>query len=192
MEALEGKSNLLHVVDLGMTQALPHGHQWRLLIQTLASRTNPIPNMRILGVASADRLQPIGDDLQNLARTLSLHFEFLIIESNLENFLTPKDFEVKEGEIVIINSIFQLHREVKEIRGALNSVLQTLHEFSPKLMIIVEQYSSHNGPLFSGRSMEALHYYSAIFDLLDIMLPKYDTRRAKIEHFIFLERRSRT
>lgn len=35
--------------------------------------------------------------------------------------------------------------------------------------------------------MEALHYYSAIFDSLDAMLPKYDTRRAKIEQFFFAE-----
>jgi hypothetical protein len=35
--------------------------------------------------------------------------------------------------------------------------------------------------------MEALHYYSAIFDSLDTMLPRYDTRRAKIEQFFFAE-----
>ncbi|KAK4350650.1 hypothetical protein RND71_029963 [Anisodus tanguticus] len=35
--------------------------------------------------------------------------------------------------------------------------------------------------------MEALHYYSAIFDSLDVMLPKYDTRREKIEQCYFAE-----
>lgn len=35
--------------------------------------------------------------------------------------------------------------------------------------------------------MEALHYYAAIFDSLDAMLPKYDTRRAKVEQFYFGE-----
>ncbi|XP_071723534.1 GRAS family protein RAD1-like [Rutidosis leptorrhynchoides] len=35
--------------------------------------------------------------------------------------------------------------------------------------------------------MEALHYYSAIFDSLDAMLPKYDTRRARMEQFYFAE-----
>lgn len=35
--------------------------------------------------------------------------------------------------------------------------------------------------------MEALHYYSAIFDSLDTMLPKYDTKRAKMEQFYFAE-----
>ncbi|KAK1387279.1 hypothetical protein POM88_015460 [Heracleum sosnowskyi] len=44
---------------------------------------------------------------------------------------------------------------------------------SPKYLILVEQDSSHNGPFFLGRFMEALHYYSAIFDSLDTMLPRY-------------------
>ena len=35
--------------------------------------------------------------------------------------------------------------------------------------------------------MEALHYYSAIFDSLDAMFPKYDTKRAKMEQFYFAE-----
>lgn len=35
--------------------------------------------------------------------------------------------------------------------------------------------------------MEALHYYSAIFDSLDTMLPRYDTRRAKVEQFYFAD-----
>ena len=35
--------------------------------------------------------------------------------------------------------------------------------------------------------MEALHYYSAIFDSLDTMLPKYDTRHAKMEQLYFAE-----
>lgn len=66
-------------------------------------------------------------------------------------------------------------------------MLQILHELSPKVFVLVEQDSSHNGPFFLGRFMEALHYYSAIFDSLDAMLPKYDTRRAKIEQFFFAE-----
>ncbi|KAH6772068.1 hypothetical protein C2S51_010472 [Perilla frutescens var. frutescens] len=35
--------------------------------------------------------------------------------------------------------------------------------------------------------MEALHYYSAIFHSLDAMLPKYDTKRVKMEQFYFAE-----
>ncbi|TKY55302.1 Scarecrow protein 3 [Spatholobus suberectus] len=62
-----------------------------------------------------------------------------------------------------------------------------VHGLGPKVLVMVEQDSSHNGPFFLGRFMESLHYYSAIFDSLDVMLPKYDTKRAKMEQFYFAE-----
>ncbi|KAJ9176251.1 hypothetical protein P3X46_011586 [Hevea brasiliensis] len=187
LEAFEGKRSV-HVVDLGMTLGLSNGQQWRNLIHSIANRTGQPPHrLRITGVGnSAERLRVIGDELESYARSLGLKFEFLWVESSLEN-LKPTDFKLLDGEVVIINSILQLHCVVKESRGALNSVLQMLLELSPKLLILVEQDSSHNGPFFLGRFMEALHYYSAIFDSLDAMLPKYDTRRAKIEQFFFAE-----
>ncbi|XP_077252663.1 GRAS family protein RAD1-like [Tasmannia lanceolata] len=187
LEAFEGES-LVHVVDLGMTLGLPHGHQWRRLIHSLANRGGNLPpHVRITGVGPcAERLRAIGDELELYAQGLGIHLEFSVVQSNLEN-LSPSSFKLADGEIVVVNSILQLHCVVKESRGALNSVLQIIHELSPKVLVLVEQDSSHNGPFFLGRFMEALHYYSAIFDSLDVMLPKYDTRRAKIEQFYFAE-----
>ncbi|XP_022726849.1 DELLA protein GAI-like [Durio zibethinus] len=187
LEAFEEES-FVHVVDLGMTLGLPRGHQWRNLMQSLVHRAGQPPKrLRITGVGTCrERLQAIGDDLEHYAKSLKLNYEFSVVESNLEN-LKPEDFKTSNDEALVINSIFQLHCAVKESRGALNSVLQKLHELSPKLLILIEQDSSHNGPFFLGRFMEALHYYSAIFDSLDTMLPKYDTRRAKMEQFYFAE-----
>ncbi|OIT35000.1 PREDICTED: DELLA protein RGL1-like [Nicotiana attenuata] len=187
LEAFEGES-LIHVVDLGMSVGLPHGHQWRRLIQSLTNRPGQPPRrLRITAVGeNIEKFQIIGDELEAYARSLGINLEFSAVESNLEN-LKPKDIKVYDGEVLVVNSILQLHCVVKESRGALNSVLQVVHELSPKILVLVEQDSSHNGPFFLGRFMEALHYYSAIFDSLDVMLPKYDTRRAKIEQFYFAE-----
>ncbi|KAF8018540.1 hypothetical protein BT93_H3425 [Corymbia citriodora subsp. variegata] len=187
LEAFEGESSI-HVVDLGMTQGLPHGHQWRNLISSLAKRPGSSScRLKITGVGNCkEGLQMIGDELKHYAKGLGVNLEFLTVQSNLET-LQAEDFSILEGEVLVINSILQLHCVVKESRGALNSVLQILHKLSPKLLVLVEQDSSHNGPFFLGRFMEALHYYSAIFDALDAMLPKYDTRRAKMEQFFFAE-----
>ncbi|TQD86446.1 hypothetical protein C1H46_027935 [Malus baccata] len=187
LEAFEGES-FVHVVDLGMTLGLPHGDQWRDLIQSLATRTGrPPTRLRITGVGlCGDKLQIIGGELEAYAESLGINLEFSVVESNLEN-LRPKDIKMFDGEVLVVNSILQLHCVVKESRGALNSVLQMIHELLPKIFVLVEQDSSHNGPFFLGRFMEALHYYSAIFDSLDAMLPKYDTRRAKMEQFYFAE-----
>ncbi|OMP12018.1 Transcription factor GRAS [Corchorus olitorius] len=190
LEAFEGES-FVHVVDLGMTLGLPHGHQWRHLIQSLANRARKPPSrLRITAVGlCVDRFRTIGQELEAYAKELELGMkvELGIVESNLEN-LRPQDNKVLDGEVVVVNSILQLHCVVKESRGALNSVLHMIHQLSPKALVLVEQDSSgHNGPFFLGRFMEALHYYSAIFDSLDAMLPKYDTRRAKMEQFYFAE-----
>lgn len=187
LEAFEGES-YVHVVDLGMTLGLRDGHQWRSLIQSLANRKGQPPRqLHLTGVGNcATRLQAIGNELAVYAHSLGLNFLFSVVESNLEN-LRPKDIKVLEGEVIAINSILQLHSVVKESRGALNAVLQKLHELLPKAFVLLEQDSSHNGPFFLGRFMEALHYYSAIFDSLDAMLPRYDTKRAKIEQFYYAE-----
>lgn len=47
---------------------------------------------------------------------------------------------------------------------ASNYVLHITYKLSLKILVLVEQDSSHNGPLFLGGFMEALHYYSEIFD----------------------------
>ncbi|XVF08756.1 hypothetical protein REPUB_Repub07fG0030300 [Reevesia pubescens] len=187
LEAFEGES-LVHVVDLGMTLGLPHGHQWRHLIQSLANRAGKPPcRLRITAVGlCVDRFNIIGQELDAYAKDLGIKLEFSTVKSTLEN-LRAEDIKVFDGEVLVVNSILQLHCVVKESRGALNSVLQIIHELSPKVLVLVEQDSSHNGPFFLGRFMEALHYYSAIFDSLDAMLPKYDTKRAKMEQFYFAE-----
>ncbi|CAN4085337.1 unnamed protein product [Withania somnifera] len=175
LEAFEGES-FIHVVDLGMSLGV--------LLIALAI---PPRRLRITGVGqNIEKFQVIGDELEVYAGSLGINLDFSAVESNLEN-LKPKDIKVYDGEVLVVNSILQLHCVVKESRGALNSVMQVVHELSPKILVLVEQDSSHNGPFFLGRFMEALHYYSAIFDSLDVMLPKYDTRRAKIEQFYFAE-----
>ncbi|PON85303.1 GRAS transcription factor [Trema orientale] len=189
LEAFEEES-FVHVVDLGMTLGLPHGHQWRALIQSLADRATthqPPRRLRITAVGLCDeRFRIIGDELELFANNLGVNLEFSVVKTHLEN-LSSNDIKTSDDEVLAVNSILQLHCVVKESRGALNSVLQTIHELGPKVLVLVEQDSSHNGPFFLGRFMEALHYYSAIFDSLDAMLPKYDTRRAKMEQFYFAE-----
>ncbi|KAJ0976964.1 hypothetical protein J5N97_012438 [Dioscorea zingiberensis] len=187
LEAFEGESSV-HVVDLGMTLGLAHGLQWRKLLHSLATRASPAPHrVRITAVgANAPKLRSIGAELESYARTLNIKLDFSVVSSNLES-LKPEHLKVEKGEVLAVNSVLQLHCVVKESRGALNSVLQMIHELSPSVLVLVEQDSSHNGPFFLGRFMEALHYYSAIFDSLDAMMPKYDTKRAKMEQFYFGE-----
>ena len=190
LEAFEGESSV-HVLDLlGMNLGSSQGQQWRSLMHSLANRAGQQPSsLQITGVGTASeclKVKDIIDELEVYAKSLGMNFQFSMVEKNIEN-LHHEDINLLEGEALVVNSILQLHCVVKESRGALNSVLQKIRELSPKAVVLVEQDASHNGPFFLGRFMEALHYYSAIFDSLDAMLPKYDTRRAKMEQFYFGE-----
>ncbi|KAK9066426.1 hypothetical protein SSX86_013748 [Deinandra increscens subsp. villosa] len=187
LEVFEGES-FVHVVDLGMTLGLPHGHQWRGLLESLVNHNcHSLRRIRITAVGTlVDRFHLIGDELELYAHKLGINLEFSYVGSSLET-LRPKDIKTYKNEVLVVNSVLQLHYVVKESRGDLNSVLKIIHELCPKVLVLVEQDSSHNGPFFLGRFMEALSYYSTIFDALDAMLPKYDTRRAKVEQFYFAE-----
>ncbi|KAK1295263.1 DELLA protein GAI [Acorus calamus] len=181
LEVLAGESSA-HVVDLGMSLGLPMGHQWRDLIQSLVDwPCPPMHRIRLTGVGPrTERLESIGDGLVDFAHGLGLELEFQAIVTNLEG-LRPEDVRVEKGEVLVVNSVLELHHVVKESRGALKSMLQTVHRLAPRVLVLVEQDVNNNGPFFMGRFMEAMHYYSVVFDALDMALPRYDTRWAKME-----------
>ncbi|KAJ6672283.1 hypothetical protein OIU85_013613 [Salix viminalis] len=101
LEAFEGESSV-HAVDLGMTLGLTHGHQWRLLIQSLAEHAGKPPSrrLRITGVGlCVDRFRIIGDELEEYAKDMGINLEFSVVKSSLEN-LRPEDIETSEGEVL--------------------------------------------------------------------------------------------
>jgi hypothetical protein len=185
LEAFEGEG-YVHVVDLGMTLGLERGHQWRGLLDGLAAREAGRPaRVRVTGVgAPIDAMRAIGRELKSYAEALGMRLEFRAVGSSLES-LHVDDLGVRADEAVAVNGILELHCVVKESRGALNSVLQTIRKLSPRAFVLVEQDAGHNGPFFLVRFMEALHYYAALFDALDAALPRYDARRARVEQFHF-------
>lgn len=63
-------------------------------------------------------------------------------------------------------------------------VLQKLQGLAPKVMVVVEQDSNHNGGAMPERFVEALHYYSAMFDSLDLTLPQHCVERVTLEKFL--------
>ncbi|PIA28955.1 hypothetical protein AQUCO_06400017v1 [Aquilegia coerulea] len=75
-------------------------------------------------------------------------------------------FDLRHGETIAVNSVFELHQLLAQ-SGALNKVLSSIKEMKPKIITIVEQEANHNGPNFIDRFTEALHYYSSLFDSLE-------------------------
>ncbi|XP_028799618.1 DELLA protein RGL1-like [Neltuma alba] len=186
-QASQGK-NSLHIIDLGMEHAL----QWSSLIRALASRPEGAPRLRITGLINYDddelKLQSSMSLLVEEASSFGIALEFHIIpEPATPSLLTKEKLNLREGEALFINSILRLHKYVKESRGYLKAILQSIKKLNPAALTVVEQDSNHNGPFFLGRFLESLHYYSAIFDSLEASMPRNSQPRSKIERLYFAE-----
>ncbi|CAI9102858.1 OLC1v1001213C1 [Oldenlandia corymbosa var. corymbosa] len=67
------------------------------------------------------------------------------------------------------------------------SFLNGLWSLSPKLMVVTEHESDHNGCSLMDRVNEALKFYAALFDCLENTLPRAPFERQKIEKLLFGE-----
>ncbi|KAK3039099.1 hypothetical protein RJ639_028845 [Escallonia herrerae] len=176
-EAFEAEERV-HVIDLDILQ----GYQWPAFMQALAARPGGPPFLRITGVGcSPEAVRETGRCLTELAHSLHVPFEFHPVGELLED-LKPHMFNRRVGEALAVNSVNRLQR----VPGnALSNLLAMIRDQAPNIVTIVEQEASHNGPYFLGRFLEALHYYSAIFDSLDATFPPDSAQRAKVEQYIF-------
>ncbi|XP_012846067.1 PREDICTED: DELLA protein GAI1 [Erythranthe guttata] len=166
LEAFEGKSRV-HVIDFSMKQ----GMQWPALLQALALRPGGPPSFRLTGIGppshdDTDHLQEVGWRLAQLAETINVEFEYRGFVANSLADLNASMFDVREGETVAVNSIFDLHQLMAR-PGAVEKVLQVVRELKPEILTVVEQEANHNGAVFLDRFTESLHYYSTLFDSLE-------------------------
>ncbi|KAL0377267.1 UNVERIFIED_CONTAM: GRAS family protein RAM1 [Sesamum radiatum] len=176
-EAFEAEERV-HIIDLDILQ----GYQWPAFMQALAARPGGAPFLRITGVGpSPESVRETGRCLTELAHSLHVPFEFHPVGEELED-LKPHMFNRRVGEALAVNSVNRLHRVPGNCLG---NLLAMIRDQAPNIVTIVEQEASHNGPYFLGRFLEALHYYSAIFDSLDATFPPDSAQRAKVEQHIF-------
>ncbi|KAL6653907.1 hypothetical protein ACP70R_007372 [Stipagrostis hirtigluma subsp. patula] len=173
-EAFHGEDRV-HVVDLDILQ----GYQWPAFLQALAARPGGPPTLRLTGVGHpAAAVRETGRHLASLAASLRVPFEFHAAVADRLERLRPAALQRRVGEALAVNAVNRLHR----VPGAhLGPLLSMIRDQAPKIMTLVEQEAAHNGPYFLGRFLEALHYYSAIFDSLDATFPADSAPRMKVE-----------
>ncbi|CAA3001626.1 scarecrow-like protein 3 [Olea europaea var. sylvestris] len=66
----------------------------------------------------------------------------------------------------------------------MDSFLTALWGLSPKIMVVTEQDSDHNGTSLMERISESLYFYSALFDSLESTLPRTSLERIRIEKML--------
>ncbi|XP_047330542.1 DELLA protein GAI1-like [Impatiens glandulifera] len=166
LEAFSGKKRV-HVIDFSLKQ----GMQWPALMQALALRPEGPPSFRLTGIGppsedGSDNLQDVGWKLAQLADTIQVEFEFKGFVANSLADLSPSMLNLREGESVAVNSVFELHGLLSR-HGGIEKVLSAVSEMNPVIVTVVEQEANHNGSVFLDRFTESLHYYSTLFDSLE-------------------------
>ncbi|KAJ4878021.1 DELLA protein RGA [Raphanus sativus] len=168
LEAFEGKERV-RVIDFSMNQGL----QWPALMQALAVREGGPPVFRLTGIGppaadNSDHLHEVGCKLAQLAEAIQVKFEYRGFVANSLADLDASMLELRpsETEAVAVNSVFELHKLLGR-PGGIEKVLGVVKQIKPVIFTVVEQESSHNGPVFLDRFTESLHYYSTLFDSLE-------------------------
>lgn len=100
------------------------------------------------------------------------------------------------GDLVekeLVNGYSQSHDSVSSSPLSFNSsarmdsFLNALWGLSPKVMVVSEQDSNHNGSTVLERLSESLYFYAALFDCLESTLPRTSPERLKVEKMLFGE-----
>ncbi|KAK7282654.1 hypothetical protein RIF29_11600 [Crotalaria pallida] len=185
IEAIKDEKNV-HIIDFEINQ----GSQYINLIQQLASRSGKRPRVRLTGVDDPESVQRsvgglkiIGQRLEKLAEALGLPFEFRAVASRT-SLVTPSMLNCHPGEALVVNFAFQLHHMPDESVSTVNErdqLLRLVKSLNPKLVTIVEQDVNTNTTPFLPRFAEAYNYYSAVFESLDITLPRESQDRMNVE-----------
>ncbi|KAI4305481.1 hypothetical protein L6164_028845 [Bauhinia variegata] len=176
-QALDGEDRV-HIIDLDIMQGL----QWPGLFHILASRSKKIRSMRITGFgSSSELLESTGRRLVDFASSLGMPFEFHPLEGKIGNVTDLSQLGVRPNEAVVVH---WMHHCLYDITGSDLGTLRLLTLLRPKLITTVEQDLRHAGT-FLARFVEALHYYSALFDALGDGLNADSPERHMVEQQLF-------
>ncbi|XP_073066468.1 protein SCARECROW-like [Primulina eburnea] len=171
-EAFE-REDRVHIIDLDIMQGL----QWPGLFHILASRPGGPPFVRLTGLGnSAEALEATGKRLSDFAEKLGLPFEFSPITEKVGN-INLENLNVSCREAVAVH---WLQHSLYDVTGSDANTLWFLQRVSPKVVTVVEQDLSHAGS-FLGRFVEAIHYYSALFDSLGACYEEESDERHVVE-----------
>uniref|UniRef100_A0A2P2LBX4 SCL domain class transcription factor n=1 Tax=Rhizophora mucronata TaxID=61149 RepID=A0A2P2LBX4_RHIMU len=176
-QALDGEDRV-HVIDFDIMQGL----QWPGLFHILSSRSKNFRSVRITGFgSSSELLESTGRRLADFASSLGLAFEFLPLEGKIGNVTDLGQLGVRPREAIVVH---WMHHCLYDINGSDLGTLRVLNLLRPKLITTVEQDLRHGGSFLS-RFVEALHYYSALFDALGDGFDGDNVERHLVEQQLF-------
>lgn len=176
----------IHIIDFQIAQ----GTQWLTLLQALAARPGGAPYVRITGIddpvsqyARGASLEAVGKRLASLSEKYKIPVEFHAVPVFLPD-VTREMLDVRPGEALAVNFPLQLHHtpdESVDVNNPRDGLLRMVKSLGPKVTTLVEQESNTNTTPFLTRFIEALNYYSAMFESIDVTMPRDRKERISVE-----------
>ncbi|XP_057539953.1 scarecrow-like protein 21 [Amaranthus tricolor] len=176
----------IHIIDFQIAQ----GTQWLTLLQALAARPGGAPYVRITGIddpvsqyARGASLEAVGKRLATLSERYNIPVEFHAVPVFLPE-VTKEMLNVRPGEALAVNFPLQLHHtpdESVDVNNPRDGLLRMVKSLGPRVTTLVEQESNTNTTPFLTRFIEALSYYSAMFESIDVTMPRDKKERISVE-----------
>lgn len=176
----------IHILDFQIAQ----GTQWVTLLQALAARPAGPPHVRITGIddpvskyARGVGLEAVGGQLRAIAEQFKIPFDFDGIPVFAPK-VTRDMLDIRPGEALAVNFPLQLHHtpdEGVDVNNPRDGLLRLVKSLSPKVTTLVEQESNTNTSPFLTRFIETLEYYLAMFESIDVALPRDRKERMDVE-----------
>ncbi|OAY28400.1 scarecrow-like protein 21 [Manihot esculenta] len=176
----------VHIIDFQISQ----GSQWFTLIQALAARPGGPPHIRLTGIddstsayARGGGLDIVGQRLSRLAQSCNVPFEFHAAAVSASE-IQLENLGIQPGEAIAVNFALTLHHvpdESVDTQNHRDRLLRLVKSLSPKVVTLVEQESNTNTAPFLPRFIETLNYYTAVFESIDVTLPREHKERINVE-----------
>ncbi|KAK0600305.1 hypothetical protein LWI29_013628 [Acer saccharum] len=176
----------IHIIDFQIAQ----GTQWITLLQALAAKPSGAPQVRITGIddpvnkyARGDGLDAVGKRLADISKKFNISVEFHPVPVFAPD-ITQEMLDVRPGEALAVNFPLQLHHtpdESVDVNNPRDGLLRMIKSLNPKVVTLVEQESNTNTAAFIPRFVEALNYYLAMFESIDVTMTRDRKERIDVE-----------
>jgi hypothetical protein len=189
--AVAGRKKL-HIVHYGVND----GHQWPELLRWLAGREGGPPEVRLTGITSpqpglcpAKQAEEAKCRLSYCARQFGVPFKFRAIIARLED-VHAEDLDIDPEEVLVVNNLFHFRTLLDESLtfdtvNPRDLVLNTIREMRPAVFVHATVNGSYSSAFFKTRFREALHNFTAQFDMMETTMPRGNSKRLLVERDVF-------
>lgn len=180
----------VHVIDFD----IGHGAQYINLLRALAERRSQIMaagagsfelKVTVVETEVDNRgvMESVKDGLVKLAEKVGITLKFAGLTRKITE-LTRESLGCEDGEAIVVNFAFKLHRvpdESVSMDNLRDELLRRVKGLNPRAVTLVEQEMSGNTASFMNRVNECCGYFGALLDSFDSTLPKDHLDRVRVE-----------